>query len=219
MLVPEVQAILDAAIRRHPSLSACEAAITDAFRLLSDTFRSGGKLLVCGNGGSAADSEHIAGELNKSFRLRRPLREDLKRRLQAACDDGGLLADRLQEGLPTLSLVNALALGTAFANDVDPELVYAQQVLVHGRAGDTLLGISTSGNARNVLQAMKVARVLGLATLGLTGETGGRLVPHCDVLVRVPETETYLVQELHFPIYHALCAMLEQQFFGTERGG
>lgn len=217
MMQTGIQSILDTLVERHRLLAECGPSIADAFLLLTKTFRSGGRLLICGNGGSAADSEHIAGELLKSFKVARPLPDDMKNRLTSMDSEGKNMAEKLEMGLPALSLVNSLSLGTAFANDVDASLVFAQQVLVLGRPGDGLLGISTSGNARNVLQAFRVARAFGLATIGLTGGSGGQFPSLCDVLIRVPETSTDRIQELHVPIYHALCAMLETEFFIPSR--
>ncbi len=206
--------ILTDLIERYPDLSDCADDITAVYERLRVTFASGGKLLVCGNGGSAADSEHIVGELMKGFRSKRPVSAGMRDRLRANFPDhGGYLADHLQGALPAISLVSHVALTTAFANDVAADLVFAQQVYGYGRAGDALLAISTSGNAPNVLHALRVARVLGLHTLGLTGSSGGAMVALCDVAIRVPHTDTARVQERHLPVYHALCAMLEEAFF------
>ncbi len=193
--------------QRVPSLSACTEAVQSAFVLLRDSFRSGGKLLLCGNGGSAADADHIAGELLKGFCKRRPLSGDERKALPP--EWGG----KLQGGLPAIPLNGLPALSSAFANDVDPMLTYAQLVWGLGNRGDVFLGISTSGNARNVCAAAQAARALGLKTIALTGESGGALAPLCDLAIRVPARETYLVQEQHLPVYHCLCLMLEDEFF------
>ena len=187
--------------------------------LLIETFSCGGKVLICGNGGSAADSEHIAGELLKGFMLHRPMPERMRRdigsclaaRGQALADD---VLDRLQMGLPAVPLVSQAAIGSAIANDQGADLVYAQQVLALGRPGDLLIGLSTSGNARNVIQAVLVANGLGLHTIGLTGSGGGELDLAADLCLKVPAESTPLVQELHLPVYHTLCAAAEEHFFG-----
>lgn len=186
----------------------------EAFGLARDTFRRGGKLLVCGNGGSAADSEHIVGELMKGFLLRREISEDQRSALVSAYPDSGeYLAEGLQGALPAISLVSHSALIHAYANDVAADMVFAQQVWGYGQEEDTLLGITTSGNSANVVNAVKVARVMGLHTIGLTGKDGGRLAELCDVMICAPAIATQVVQEYHLPIYHALCAMLEMEFF------
>lgn len=206
--------ILDMLVHERPALAECKPDIDAAFRVLCAAFRSGGKLLLCGNGGSAADCGHIAGELMKGFLLRRPVPAPMRERLYTQGEDGERLAQSLQGALPCIDLTGHIPLSTAFANDVDPALVYAQQVYGYGRPGDVLLGISTSGNAENVRFAVQTARAAGLKTIGLTGVKGGWLAQHCDVAIRVPESETFRIQELHLPVYHALCAMLEQEFFG-----
>ncbi len=198
----------------YPDLEGCRQEILSAFHVLRECFQKGGKLLVCGNGGSAADAEHIVGELMKGFRMKRPLPPSLQEKLyQNQPDEGKVLAQGLQGALPAISLVSQHALISAFANDVDPQLVFAQQVLGYGRPGDVLLGISTSGNARNVLYALQTARALGLHTIGMTGPSGGKLVNLCDVVIRVPGNSTSEIQERHLPVYHTLCAMLEEEFF------
>lgn len=205
---------IEALVRRHPALDACRADIASAYALLERTFAGGGKLLVCGNGGSAADADHIVGELMKGFRrARRPSGATAERLRAADPEMGPRLAARLQVGLPAINLASGIALPTAFANDEDPGLVFAQQVLGLGRPGDALLGISTSGNAANVIAALLAARAVGMATVGLTGASGGRMRGRCDVLVAVPAARTFEVQELHLPVYHCLCAMLEDRFF------
>jgi D-sedoheptulose 7-phosphate isomerase len=205
---------LDELVARHPVLASCRTDIEAAFALLARTFAAGGKLLVCGNGGSAADADHIVGELMKGFRkARRPSGETAARLAAADPEFGPRLASRLQLGLPAVNLAAGSALPTAFANDEDPGLVFAQQVLGLGRPGDALLGISTSGNAANVIAALVAARAVGMATVGLTGGSGGRMRGRCDALVAVPGSRTFEVQELHLPVYHCLCAMLEDRFF------
>lgn len=193
--------------KRYPVLEPLKKNIMDAFNILLHTYRSGGKLLVYGNGGSAADADHIVGELMKGFYLKRPLEQPLKAKI-------GELGERLQSALPAIALTQHLALSTAFMNDVDPSMVFAQQVLGYGRAGDTMISISTSGNAVNVVNAVQVAKALGIKIIALTGENGGKLGPLSDVLINVPGTITADIQELHMPVYHTLCAMLEAEFFG-----
>ncbi len=204
----------DSLVQKYRELKSCRGDLERAYQVLKACFVGGGKLLVCGNGGSAADSEHIVGELMKGFLKRRPVPDELRQRLVAAYpEDGNSLADHLQGALPAISLVNQVALNTAFANDVAAEMVFAQQVYGYGRSGDVLLGISTSGNASNVLRAVQVARVLGLKTLGLSGMDGGKIRAYCDVTICVPWTATADIQERHLPVIHALCARLESEFF------
>ena len=202
-------------IARYPALAGVRSDIAAAFELLAASFAAGGKLLIAGNGGSASDAEHIVGELMKSFALPRPMGAVFQAAAEAADPDlGPVLADGLQQGLPAIALNAHTALGTAWLNDCTPELVYAQQVAGYGRPGDVLLGISTSGNSADILYAAVAARAQGLKAVGLTGEGGGRLAPLSDVCIRVPDTQTYKVQELHLPVYHCLCMMLEERFFG-----
>jgi D-sedoheptulose 7-phosphate isomerase len=205
---------LDPLIAKYPDLAVCRAEIQAAGELLLACFRGGGKLLVAGNGGSAADSEHIVGELMKGYLRQRPVPLEVRQRLAAAWPGrGDYLADHLQGALPAISLVSQTALMTAFANDVAPDMLFAQQVYGYGRPGDALLAISTSGNASNILHAVQVARALGLRCLGLTGRSGGALKALCDLTVCVPAEGATAVQERHLPIYHALCAFLEAEFF------
>lgn len=205
-------------LARHGVLGACVhdiRAMTDAF---TRCFRSGGKLLVCGNGGSAADAEHLQGELMKRYRLARPLPADTKARLRATVPSSAM-AERLAEGLegalPVLPLVGHSALMTAIANDTDADLVFAQQVVGYGRAGDALLAISTSGRSRNVVLAAWTARALGMSVVSLTGAGGGALAEAADIAIKVPLEETSAIQEEHLAIYHYLSAVLEERFFGT----
>ena len=205
---------IDILIDTYPDLKGCRNALEEALRIMRVTYRQGGKALLCGNGGSAADCEHIVGELMKGFVSRRPLPDSERQRFrQAFPEDGDYLADRLQGALPAISLVSHAALITAFANDVSNETVYAQQVYGYGQPGDVLLALSTSGSSANVVRAVQVAKVRGLATIGLTGEQGGKLSEFCDVLIKAPRSETHRIQELHLPIYHALCIALEEEFF------
>ena len=205
---------VDLLIQRYPQLRICQAQMEDAVSALIACYTKEGKLLLCGNGGSCADGDHIAGELMKGFLKKRPLPEAKRAAMQEKCSalDSEIL-ENLQGGLPAIPLTAMAALFTAFCNDVDPELVYAQQVLALGKPGDVLIGISTSGNAKNVAAAAKVAKGLGMTVIGLTGQHGGALKELSDICVCVPETETYRVQELHLPVYHCLCAAVEEHFF------
>ena len=199
---------------KQPDLKSCTADIQTAFETLAAVYRGGGKLLICGNGGSAADSEHIVGELMKGFLSKRPLPDMIRQRFTNAFpDDGAYLADHLQGALPAISLVSQTSLLTAFANDVAADMIFAQQVYGYGRPGDGLLAISTSGNAANVVAAIQVAHVCGLRTVGLTGRSGGKLRKLCDIAICVPVDATTIIQEHHIAVYHALCTMLEEEFF------
>jgi phosphoheptose isomerase len=201
-------------IQKYPELEGCLADIDKAYQRMLKSFHLGRKLLVCGNGGSAADAEHIVGELMKGYLKKRPVPDNLKEKFsQIYPAEAAYLSDHLQQALPAISLVSQVALSTAFTNDVAADMVFAQQVYGYGRPGDVLLGLSTSGNASNVLNAMKVAKVLGLHTLGLTGHSGGIMAALCDVVIRVPWDATPDIQERHLPIIHVLCAMLEESFF------
>ena len=206
----------DELAQRRPDLTGCLGDVRRAGEVLAACFRQGGKLLVCGNGGSAADSEHIVGELMKGYRRLRPLPDEIRRKLEADWPgEGKNLAAHLQGALPAVSLVSQTALMTAFMNDVDPGMIFAQQVYGYGRPGDVLLGLSTSGNSANVLNALRVARTLGLHTIGMTGKGGGAMPAVCELTIRAPYERTSDIQEAHFPIYHALCAVLEDTFFSS----
>lgn len=198
----------------HSELQTCLQDIQGAFQILESSFRKGGKLLVCGNGGSAADSEHIVGELMKGFRLPRALPEAFRRNLIAAFpEDGNYLAGHLQGALPAISLTGPSALVSAFANDVAADMVFAQLVYGYGVQGDVLLAISTSGNSKNVIHALQVGRSLGLHTIGLTGRAGGVMKAFCEITICAPADTTDEIQEKHVIIYHTLCALLEEAFF------
>ncbi len=215
MLNEKQQRLLEELMERYPELEAVRQQMIDAYELLASCYQRGGKLLIAGNGGSCADAEHIVGELMKGFCKKRPLPEELKGRMrQAAPDHGGRLAESLQGSLMAIALDGHPGLSTAFANDVDADMVFAQQLCGYGCAGDVFLGISTSGNSKNVDYAVTVAKAKGISVLGLTGKDGGKLGRRADVSIIVPEQETYKIQELHLPIYHVLCLMLEEQFFG-----
>jgi D-sedoheptulose 7-phosphate isomerase len=201
-------------ITRYPVLSVCRNDIQAAIDTMIRCYEHGGKVLLCGNGGSCADSDHIVGELMKGFLKKRPLSDAQKAAMKArsATLDDSLL-NALQCGLPAISLPSLTALNTAFCNDADPELIYAQAVLALAKPGDVLIAISTSGNAKNVFAAVQVAQGLGVTVIGLTGNTGGKLKQYADIAVCVPETETFKIQELHLPVYHTVCAAVEAHFF------
>lgn len=199
---------------RYPVLGPIAGKIGQAYRLLEDCYAGGGKLLVAGNGGSCADSEHIVGELMKGFCKMRPVDPAFAEALLAVDPQRGAeLAEKLQGGLAAIALTGHPGLSSAYLNDVDGLLVFAQQVYGYGKAEDVFLGISTSGNSKNILYALAVAKAKGMKTIGLTGKDGGELGRAADVAIVVPEQETYKIQELHLPIYHALCLMLEDRFF------
>lgn len=204
----------DLLIERHPSLAVCKSSIDEAIKAIIYALEKGGTLLLAGNGGSAADCDHIVGELTKGFLLKRPISPSKKEKMKInsptiPCD----MLEKLQEGLRAISLPSVTALNSAFCNDVDPSLIYAQGVFALGREGDVLVAISTSGNSKNVLRAAEVAKGVGITVISLTGEGGGALAEVADIAIKAPERETYLVQELHLPIYHAICAEVERHFF------
>ncbi|MBC5707613.1 D-sedoheptulose-7-phosphate isomerase [Hungatella hominis] len=205
---------LEELVERYPVLDAVKDDVQKAYELLEACYEQGGKLLIAGNGGSCADAEHIVGELMKGFVKRREVSDSFAECLRNADEvRGAELAKKLQGGLPAIALTGHAGLSTAYLNDVDGDLIFAQQTYGYGRPGDVLIGISTSGNAKNVMYAMTVAKALGMKTIGLTGKDGGALKREADVSVVVPETETFKIQELHLPVYHALCLMLEERFF------
>lgn len=212
-----IRKYIDILIERYPILLPCGESVAEAYELLEEAFCREKKLLIAGNGGSAADAEHIVGELMKRFSKPRPVPQEFAERL-AAVDPirGRELASKLERGLMAIPLVAHEALSTAYINDVDGLGVFAQQLYGFGRSGDVFLGISTSGNSKNVLYATVVARALGIKIIGLTGQNGGELAKVSDVAIRVPEKETYKVQEFHLPVYHCLCLMLEDRFFGEK---
>ena len=206
---------VDLLVERYPALEVCKKDIISAYELLEEAYSAGRKLLVAGNGGSASDSEHIVGELMKEFKLKRKIfSAQIDRLMKIDAEIGTVLAEHLQGSLPAISLVGEPSLTTAFMNDAVPVLIFAQQVNGLGRAGDVFLGISTSGNSKNILYAAVTAKSKGLKIVGLTGQQENRLMEFADVCIRVPETETYRIQELHLPVYHCLCLMLEEKFFG-----
>lgn len=206
---------LDDLIKRYPKLEVCRKEIANAYIILETAYSNGRKLLVSGNGGSASDSEHIVGELMKEFKLKRRVYQEQAEEMRKISPElGEVLAENLQGALPAISLTGHSSLTTAFMNDSEPDLIFAQQVNGYGKPGDVYLGISTSGNSKNVLYAAVTAKSKGLMVIGLTGQRENRLMKYADVCIRVPETETYKIQELHLPVYHCLCMMLEDKFFG-----
>ena len=201
-------------VERYPSLDFVKDDIVAAYLLMEEAYENGGKLLVAGNGGSAADAEHIVGELMKGFKLSRKLEADFAEQLVAEnVELGGVLAENLQGALPAIALDGHPALSTAYMNDCEPLLCFAQQINGYGKPGDVFLGISTSGNSKNMLFAATTAHAKGMKVIGLTGAKDSRLMDMSDVCIKAPQTETYMIQELHLPIYHCLCLMLEDKFF------
>jgi D-sedoheptulose 7-phosphate isomerase len=208
------QALIDDLSRRYPALESVGDSIYDAYVVMRDAVKSGGKLFIAGNGGSAADADHIVGELMKGFVKRRPLTDEHKARLAAVDEErGALLGESLQGAIPAISLTHHISLSTAFLNDVSGDLIYAQQLNGYGNAGDVLIGISTSGEADNINYAAVTAKAKSMKVVALTGKGGGCLGKLADVAVVVPDNETYRIQEYHLPIYHTWCLMLESFFF------
>lgn len=210
---------VDELIARYPALAVCRADLRAAVEMICASYRGGHKLIACGNGGSASDAEHIVGELMKGFLLPRKLGADMAARLAEVCpEEKDYFLENLQGALPALSLVNQVALNTAFANDQAPDLSFAQQLLGMGNTGDVLLAISTSGNSTNVIYALQMAKVKGVKTIALTGKTGGKIAARhlAAVTIRVPDEETFRIQELHLPVYHMLCIAAENEFFGED---
>lgn len=195
-------------IKENPALAPCKEAMEQITAALVAMHRGGGKLLLCGNGGSASDCEHISGELLKGFLSKRPIDAEELPTLD------GEIREKLQRGIGAVPLTSLSALSTAFANDVDPMLIFAQSVFALGQKGDVVLGLSTSGNSKNVVAALKVAKAMGLTTVAMTGESGGEMKKIADITLAAPETETYKVQQLHLPAYHAICAEVEKILFG-----
>lgn len=217
MLDSKLEQHLDLLVQRYPSLDTCKEQIRSTYTILEECYKNGGKLLIAGNGGSAADSEHIVGELMKGFKLPRKLPQQYQDSLLSIDHEmGSVLATNLQGSLPAIALDGHPALTTAYMNDCEPLLCFAQQVNGFGNQNDVFLGISTSGNSKNILYAGVVAKAKGMKVIGLTGERNSKLSELCDTCIQVPQTETYMIQELHLPVYHCLCLMLEDKFFGGE---
>ncbi len=205
---------IDVLIERYPQLTCIADDLYASYKVIEDSYKKGGKLLIAGNGGSAADAEHIVGELMKGFKLPRKVEDTFAASLREINEElGSVLAQNLQGALPAIALDGHSALSTAYMNDCEPLLCFAQQVNGYGKEGDVFLGISTSGNSKNILYAAVTARAKGMKVIGLTGDKNSKLEQMSDVCIRVPQTETYVIQELHLPVYHCLCLMLENEFF------
>ena len=201
-------------VNRYPALESVKNEIKSAFEIIRDSYTHGGKLLIAGNGGSASDAEHIAGELMKTFAKNRELPASFIKSLGIIdLDIADYLIPRLQPGLPAIALSGHASLNTACINDIDGNITFSQQVYGYGKEGDVLLCISTSGNSKNILYAAAVAKAKKLKVIGLSGYGGGKLKDLCDIIICVPEKETYKIQELHLPVYHVICMMLEDYFF------
>ena len=206
--------IVDDLFERYPALEECKVDILEAIQEVSNCYLNKGKLLLCGNGGSCSDADHIVGELMKSFEKKRPLDSSLEKKLESVSEERGeYIGRKLQNALPAISLNAHSSLYSAIANDIDPNLVFAQQVLGYGNSGDVLIALSTSGNSQNVIDAAITAKAKGLKVIGLTGQTGGKIKEFCDVIIRVPSTSTPEVQEFHLPVYHTICKYIEDKFF------
>lgn len=211
----EIYKHIEVLVNRYPVLNSVKDEIVEAYFLLVESYKNEGKLLIAGNGGSAADAEHIVGELMKGFKLPRKLNENFTDKLISENEElGTVLAESLQGALPAIALDGHPALSTAYMNDCEPLLCFAQQVNGYGKVGDVFLGISTSGNSKNILYAATTAHAKGMKVIGLTGAKDSKLTQMSDVCIKVPQTETYMIQELHLPVYHCLCLMLEDEFFG-----
>ena len=211
----EIYKHIEVLVNRYPVLNSVKDEIVEAYFLLVESYKNEGELLIAGNGGSAADAEHIVGELMKGFKLPRKLNENFTDKLISENEElGTVLAESLQCAMPAIALDGHPALSTAYMNDCEPLLCFAQQVNGYGKAGDVFLGISTSGNSKNILYAATTAHAKGMKVIGLTGAKDSKLTQMSDVCIKVPQTETYMIQELHLPVYHCLCLMLEDEFFG-----
>ena len=199
--------IFNELFKRYPSLEVCKEDIYKAYEILAECLKNGGKILCCGNGGSAADCDHFAGELLKGFLKKRPLSDEEKKKF-----GDGYVADNLQKGLPVISLCAHTALMTAYSNDAESSLVFAQQVYAYAGSGDVLLCFSTSGNSSNVIFAAETAIAADMKVISVTGERISPLRRFSDVCINLPESETFKVQELTLPVYHCLAAMIEDRF-------
>ena len=212
-----VKKILENLLADNPILDVCTEDIIQAFYLIKECYDSNGKVLICGNGGSASDSEHIVGELMKGFILKRPIPKNDRQKLEALYPDNAkYLADNLQGALPAISLVSQTSISSAFINDVAPDMVFAQQIYGYANKNDVLIGLSTSGNSKNIINAVKVANMVGAKCIAMTGKDGGVLKTLCDITLRSPADKTYRIQEFHLMMYHALCAMIEAEFFNDD---
>ncbi len=206
--------MLDTLLNRYPDLKETMPEIKKAIATIIETYKNGGKVLLAGNGGSAADSEHMASELLKSFVKKRPLDENIKNKLiEADSENGEYIANNLETPLQAIALTSHFALATAYLNDRDPYLVFAQQLLAFGKKGDVFIAFSTSGNSKNVFYTSVLAKALGITVISFTGADGGKLAKNADIKIKSPANETYRVQEYHLPIYHAICIEVEKYFF------
>jgi len=206
--------ILNVLLEKYPKLETCKEDIEKALELLIACYRGSGIVMTCGNGGSAADSEHIVGELMKGFKSKRSLPDAEKAKFRALFqEDGNYIGHHLQGALASIALTSNVSLNTAFANDVAADMIFAQQVYGYGKAGDVLICLSTSGNSLNIIRAIQVAKAIGVSSVGFTGQDGGKMKDLCDVIIRVPKNSTPDIQELHMPVYHAICLLLEEEFF------
>jgi phosphoheptose isomerase len=206
--------ILDELISNNPALESCRKDIREACLAIIDSYSNEGKLLICGNGGSASDADHIVGEIMKSFEKKRSVDKDLEDNLRSVSGErGSYIAERLQGALPAISLNAHAALASAISNDMDASLVFAQQIVGYGQKNDVLMAISTSGNSRNIIDAAITAKAKGLTVIGLTGKSGGEMQQYCDIVISVPASGTAEVQEFHLPVYHAICRIVENRFF------
>lgn len=209
------ESILQDLVKRYPRLNSCHDGIDLAVEAIITCYKNDSKVLTCGNGGSAADAQHIVGELMKGFTLPRKINgHEMMQKIGK--ENGEYICSNLQGSLQAISLVSEVVFLTAHANDIAPDMCFAQQVYGYGREGDILVAISTSGNSRNILYACEVAKAIGVIVIGLTGRSGGKLRDLSHILINVPEDETYKVQELHLPVYHAICLAVENEFFGME---
>ena len=198
---------------RYECLNAVKNEIEKAIEMIVEMYYNNGKLLLCGNGGSCADCDHIVGELMKGFTLQRKLKVEDVNKFKEAYEDGEFMAENLQYGIQAISLPSQTAVCTAFLNDVEPSMLYAQLAYAYARPNDVLIGLSTSGNSKNVVNAVKAAKIKGIKTIGFTGAKESKLSELCDITIKVPETETYKVQELHLPVYHYICECVEKRLF------
>ena len=206
--------ILNEMISRYPALEYCKNDIREACRAVIDCYSNNGKLLLCGNGGSCSDADHIVGELMKSFEKKRPVDKNFKNSLKSVSGErGAFIADRLQNALPAISLNAHAALYSAISNDMDASLVFAQQIAGYGEKDDVLIAMSTSGNSQNIIDAAITSKAKGLTVIGLTGRTGGKMKQYCDIAICVPAASTPEVQEFHLPVYHTICKIVENKFF------
>jgi D-sedoheptulose 7-phosphate isomerase len=207
---------IDDLVRRYPSLEGLADKINNAAKMIINALQAGNTLYMCGNGGSASDAEHIAGELLKGFCSKRPMDSGMKHEFAAMGECGAELAEKLQCGLRAVSLVSHPAFLTAFANDVDASMIFAQQLFALGSKGDVVIGLTTSGNSENIYKCFTTARVMGIKTILLTGASGGKCSELADCIINVPENETFKIQEYHLPVYHTLCLMIEDSFYGKK---